>query len=518
MQPTIFEPLMRIDTYSHFFRVTKMTPRMIGLLLRFTTRYVHVPLNSKEHSQKSPDPKIYAIKTKDDSEFRFHIGQLPEFLKMLEREFIEPHLYHIEDHTLYTPSKKSYKLRPEYVLRENQVEATDFIMDTDVSDFHTRLVTMPTGSGKGVVSLASSAKIGSRILVTVLSKYQQKWAIEIHEKLTVENKEIMMISGSAQLKGLILAAKENPKALPTFIIISITTLQNFYKLYEENPHGEEFLEYGIQPHELHEVLDVGAQIIDETHEQIYSVYKMMCYMHVPKLIALSGTVLSKDPFIERVHKMIYPKEIRFDKIKMEQYIKVYPISYVYRDFQMARVRTTDYGSNNYSQNAYEQFLLKRPQFLANYLKLIATLIEITYLKDYQPGDKLAVYAGRIEMCGVIRDYLKTRFPKLDIRRYAENDPYDNVINADIRCTTLLSAGTAIDIPGLTTVLMTNSVDSPVQNLQTLGRLRKIPGRDVKFVYMYCSEIPKQTQYHRNRLKLFEDRVASIKEYRAPIAI
>lgn len=523
MTTVLVDPYFRLEIYTHFFKVSECNPRMVGLLLRFFSKYTHNSFthNNYKLSQKpvdAPAPKTFAIKAKTDKEFRFHIGQLDDFNKFLADNYIDTAFYEIRDYDVYVPKKVKIALKSKYVLRDYQEEAKAFVLSHEATDFHTRLVTIATGLGKGVISLASVAALQNKFLVVVLAKYAEKWAIEVAEKTDIEPKEIMIIQGSGQLKGIIHAAQENPNAVKKCTIISLTTLQNFFKAYEENPKGDEIKEYGIVPEELCSVLGVGSVIIDEVHEHLHGVYRFMCYTHVPKIITLSGTVISDDAFIERIHKMMFPKEIRFDNIKMNKYIKVYPISYVFRDFRTSKIRTTEFGSTSYSQVAYEQSIIKQKHILDNYLLLIFKLVELGFLNSYRKGDKLAIYAGRATMCTEITEYLKRKLPHLDVRRYVEQDPYENVIDADIRVTTIISAGTAIDIPGLVTVIMTNCVNSPVANLQTLGRLREIKDRDVKFFYMYCADIKKHYDYHKNRMELYADRVASIKEFRSPIAL
>lgn len=793
------EPYLKIDVYSHFFKVTRFTPRILGLLLKFAHKYTHISFVQRQQGPSTPEPKTYAIKTKDDKEFRFHVGQLQHFIEFLGFEHIQPEFYEINRHELYTPKQYPLQLKPKWNLREEQIEAENFILTDTSDDFHSRLVTMPTGSGKfqpldalvkvpggwtkmgdielgttvtawdgtpskvigiypqgsqpivkitfqddrstecgldhlwrvyndkwnsvkrgkwrvintaellklrhvkgnryyiqlikpenvadidlpvdpytlgaligeaavkaltvkdkeaendyqkfipeaylhaskiqrskllqGLLqdsntsfstdseSLAKSvqylvrslggiatinlglehrpyrgekrpngqtyivnigylkpfeldsetssnndvAKLGivsitlaprhkecqciqidhpdhlyvtddfivthntvtamsvtvkrkNRTLILVPAKYMEKWQSDVDNIADIKAKrDIMGISGSTQLKGLISLAKDK-QYVPLFIVLSLTTIQNYFKAYEEDRFSDEFKEYLINPEDFCKTLDIGTIIVDEAHEQLYSTFKFMCYTNAPKLIALSGTYISSDPFIERIQKVLFPKEIRFDKIKMKKYIKVYPISYVFRDFTSSKIRTTEFGSRNYSQTAFEKSLMKNLPIFKNYLTLICQLIDLGYLSEYKTGDKLAIYAGSIAMCTAITEHIKQKYAHLDVRRYVESDPYENVIEADIRVTTITSAGTAIDIPQLTTVIMTNSVNSPVANLQTLGRLRELPGRDPKFFYLFSTEIQKQLDYHRKRMELFQDRVAVIKEFKSPIAL
>ncbi len=510
------DPFLTIETYSHFFKVTRFTSRIQGLLLKFSIKYTHHSFVQRQQGPNAAEPKTYAISTKDGQEFRFHIGQLAHFLEFLQFEHVQPEYIKTIEHELYKPTKLMVALRSGFNLYDYQTEAKDFVVDNDETDFHTRLVTIATGLGKGMISLASVAEIGQRILVVVLPKYTEKWAEEINEKLTIDKREIMIIEGSKNLRNLIMAAKEDKNCVPKATIISLPTLQSFYKQYEEDRNV--YSDMGIIPEDLCKDLGIGSVVIDETHEHLHGVFRFMCYTHVPKIVALSGTVISDDSFIEKIHKILFPKEIRFDKIKMKKYIQVFPISYVFRDWLGSKIRTTEFGSRNYSQIAFEKSIMRRPDLLNNYFKLIFEIASIGYLSKYQKGDKLAIYAGSIAMCTAITEFMKQKLPHLDIRRYAEADPYENVIESDIRVTTIGSAGTAIDIPQLTTVIMTHNVNAPVPNLQSLGRLREIPGRDVKYFYMYSTEIQKHVDYHQRRKQLFEDRVAFIKEFKSPIAI
>lgn len=486
-------------------------------MLRFAHKYTHMVWHQRHGRVEKVPGKTFAAKTSDDKEFRFHIGQYEAFMMMLQDNYIEPHLFEIVEHELYKPKQLSMRIKAHWILKDYQEEAKTFILMEDASDFHSRLATMPTGTGKTVTAMASVLETKLRTIVAVLPKYMEKWASDIAGIADISPKEIMLVQGAGQVKGLIQMARDKMK-LPKFIIMSLTTIQSFFNSYEENRFSDEFKQYGCMPEELCEILDIGNIIVDEAHEHLYSVYRLMMYSHVPKFIALSGTLISDDPFIEKIQHLMFPREIRFDKIKMKKYIKVYPISYVFRDISQSKIRTTEFGSKNYSQIAYEKSIMKRKDLLENYLKLIDYYVQAGYLYDRQPGDKLAIYAGSIAMCTTVTDYLKKKYPQLDVRRYVEQDPYENAIEPDIRVTTILSAGTALDMPGLRVVIMTNNVNAPVPNLQTLGRLREIPDRDVKFFYLYCSEIKKHVDYHHRRMDLFREKVASIKEFKSPIAV
>jgi len=366
-------------------------------------------------------------------------------------------------------------------------------------------------------SLAAISRLGKRTAVVILPTYIEKWCSDISKILNIDAKDIMVVQGSSHLKGLISLAQDGGFYSP-FVIISSRTLQNFITGFESED-GEQITEdYGIRPDELWPLLGIGTLLIDETHQHIHAMFKMLLHSHVKRLIGLTATLISDNYTVEKIHKVMYPVETRYNNLEFDRYIHVFAISYPTSDIRAAKLRTSEWGSNVYSHNAYERSILSKPHLASNYLKIIDYLVLTGYVEEHMAGDKLAIFASSIAMCDKIVGYLKYKYPQYDIRRYCEADPYENVIDADIRVTTIISSGTAIDIPGLRTVILTNSIASSVSNLQVLGRLRKLPDREVKFYYLYNEHIPKQVDYHRRKMELIRDKSASIKELRSPVSL
>ena len=513
-----YDPLFKLQIYSHFFKVVNPHPRVNALLYKFCYKYAQRDW-VRERGQKPQlkVTKIYAAMPKGDRVFRFHIGQLDAFYDLLAFNHIDASLYTTERIKMFTPVKTQVEIQDWWKPRDKQQEVIDFIIKDDADDRHSRLISLPTGGGKSGVSLYASAKIGHRTLLAILPMYIDKWASDITSILHVKNKEVIVIKGSSQLKAIISAAKEGT-VTQTHIVISLVTLANYYKAFEAGVESVDALDYGCAPEDLCKLLGIGNIIVDEAHQHIYAVFRLMLYTHVPKLIALSATFLSTDPFIDSIQKLMFPREIRFDEVKMKKYIKVYPMAYNFKNIKGDRVRWTEYGNNSYSHIAFEKSIIRNDRLLDNYLAMVGYILRIGYMQDHKPGDKLAVYAASIEMCTKITEYLKLAYPQYDTRRYVEKDPYENVIEPDIRVTTILSAGTAIDIPNLRTVIMTTCIMSHVANIQSLGRLRELPDRDTKFYYIYSNQIPKQIEAHRIRMSLYAERTGSIKCWDIPQAI
>lgn len=363
------------------------------------------------------------------------------------------------------------------------------------------------------VSLAATSKLTKRTMIIVLPKYLPKWTADVAEILDVKPKEILTIQGGKDLKSMLWLSTEQDIGAK-FIVISLTTIQNYYNDFKDHGKDIEAMGYPYSPEEMFKHLGIGTLIFDEVHQHLYGVYRVLLHTHVPKVIALSATLISDDPFIDKMQQIMFPKEIRYNKVPINRYVRVRVYSYGVQDRKtIDKLRTTARGSNTYSHIEYEKSIMKFSPLLNNYLSIVSDILRQNYIDTKEPGDKAIVFAASIAMCNQILHRLKKDYPRLDIRRYVEDDPYENVIEADVRVSTILSAGTAVDIPNLTVAIMTNSVQSPVANLQALGRLRKLKDKEVTFCYIYNYHIKKQTEYHYKKKELFADRAVTIKEFR-----
>lgn len=501
-------PDFKIEVYSHFFKLTEVQSYALPYIYEFLRRMVQYEVNRavKNKTQYTPI-RTFGFKSKTNREFRMHINQLDEFIYNLESKGIPVREENIIRVPMYIPEPLLYPIQIVKQLRDYQEKVVSHIV-TPMPGHRTKLVGLPTGTGKTFTSLYATSKIALRVCIIILPAYIEKWVIDIQENLNVDLKAIMTVQGSGQLKGLIdLAVTGMLKA--DYIIISTRTMQNFIESYSMDPDYcvEDF---GMAPEDLYKALKIGRVIIDETHQHIHAVFKIMLFMHVPELISLSATLISDDPLVQRVHAIMYPKEVRYDELLMEKYIKVYAVDYSYKDYQYRKIRTTEFGSNTYSHIAYEKSILRNEVNKYSYLSMIKYMSKLGYVDYRTEGDKLIIFVSSRNMGMAVIDYLKNEMPDFDTRLYMEGEPYSNVLESDIIVSTIQSAGTALDIPNLITVLMTVSVSSSVANIQTLGRLRKLKDKEVRFYYTYCTDVKKQLDTHYKRVELFTDRVSSIK--------
>jgi intein/homing endonuclease len=348
-------------------------------------------------------------------------------------------------------------------------------------------------------AMKAAARLGKRMAIIIKPGYIDKWIEDVKKICGIERDDITVVQGSAQVMNL-MARAEAGLITEKVIIFSNRTLQNLFSLYEER--GRLMLEqgYAFYPHELFPKLKVGLRLIDEVHQDFHLNFKLDLYTHVAHSISLSATLKSDDAFMNRMYEMTYPREDRYAGLAYDKYVTAF--SWMYSVRRPELLRASEHGSMTYSHHAFEKSVIRQPAVLDSFLDMVHTIVQRFYLADdYKPGDRCLVYCASIDMCTRVVDHLKALIKDKDIRRYVEDDPYENLMDAEICVSTLLSAGTGHDIAQLTTVILTTNVLSHQSNVQGFGRLRKIPNRKMRFIYTNCTDVPKHLEYHEKKREL-----------------
>lgn len=508
-----YDPIFVLRLYSHFFKLTNLTPRAVQLVYQFLLKYTSKVWVNERGRWITKLDKVYATRTKDGFEYRFNINTLKDFKEFLQNNYVTEKMYVTETIPLPPPHYVDISIQPHRKLREHQVPIVDHTLD--INESRTKLITAQTGFGKGTVSLTTISRLGLITVIIIKPAYIEKWFIEIQEVLQIKPKEIMTVQGGDQLRGLIEMAHHG-MLHSKFILISNRTYGNYLKAYETNQHSEEFLSYGCHPDDFYETLKAGILLIDEVHQDFHLNFKILLYAQVQLVICMSASLMHHNHFMEKMYEVAFPNIQRYKGLALDKYLKVFPINYHFKNLKY--IRTTEYGKTTYSHMAFEKSIMHNKVMLDNYIRMIKFWIDYGYIKDYKPGDKVLIFASSIAMCTELTRRFKAIYPQYKVKRYVEDDPYENIIQGEITITTILSGGTAIDVPNLRAAILTINVDSIQSNVQSSGRLRKLPDRDVKFFYLYCDQIQKHKDYHHRRRELLKDRVASFKElpYNYPI--
>lgn len=358
-----------------------------------------------------------------------------------------------------------------------------------------------------VISLFAASKLGKRLAIAILPAYIEKWVIDLKKIYDIEDRDICVVQGSDLLQR-VSTFPSSGLPIPKVFIISISTLNSWYKIYEKNPEDPTLEAYDCMPYDFFGHLRFGTVLFDEVHQHPLSVFKVNTYMNVAKSINLSATLLTEEQTLKRLQSAMFPLSMRFDKVEAPLYISCLACSYQIAGFGSSGLKFMMRGRNSYSHVEYEKSILRHKKIRNQYLEMIAELFHEAYEEKYMEGDRGVIYVSTIAMAEALVALLRKKHPNRVVRTYVEKDPLSNIIESDICVSTIISAGTALDIPNLRAVVMTISIDSPNSNVQVLGRLRQLPDRDTRFYYFYCSNISKQVDYHLNKIDLFKGRVLS----------
>lgn len=333
-----------------------------------------------------------------------------------------------------------------------------------------------------------------RTAVLVLPKYVDKWISDIKEYSDVTDDDIYVVQGGSSLEKLCHMDINEMKY--KFIVFSMVTVTNYINDYENNT-----LSLDVPPPQLlMEKLKIGILFNDESHQHFHALYKAVLYFNVSKILGMTATLVSNRNDVNKIYNMLFPPKYRISNlVKRDPYVNVEAVLYELDIWKKVRYKT----NQGYSHVVYEDYIMSHNHFLNSYLELIEEFFIKRYYKERVPGDKCLIYCSTIRMCTIVCNYLKEKYKDLSIGTYVESDSYDNIMNNDVSVSTLGSASTGLDIKGLTTVINTISVTSMQSNLQSLGRLRKIEGKELWYVYLYCKNIPTQIKMHKDRRAAIE---------------
>lgn len=435
-------------------------------------------------------------------EFRLPISVLEEFEFSAKDRYIP---YKVEHTTLHEPTKIEVNLKEGWSARDYQVPMIEYFKDTD---YHNKLLPLATGGGKTFSALAAICDIKERTLVVLKSTFIEKWISDIQNTTDTTTDQIYLIQGAPSLVKLFKKLDKGELDDLKFIVMSNRTYISYI-----HTHLSGKVKYAVHPDDFYQKLGIGVKLIDEVHLDFYATYFSELFTNCKKTIALSATLVDRDPFIKRMYTTIYPPETRYKAPVMDKFITAVAVDYKINP--RVHYNTTEYNSTLYSHHAFEKSIIRNKQLMNDYFKMIYDILQSGYLSDYVKGEKAVIFVISIDMANKLTEYLTSMLENHVVSRYIAVDDYDTMLASDVIVTTPQNLGTGVDLPDLKTNILTVNVDSSKTNLQVMGRLRNRNGKPTRFFYTYCVDIDKHRLYHRNRKELIKHSVKSLdqREYR-----
>lgn len=490
----------RFDIYSHHIKITEFNRDVKIILLGYCKKVSQQGLMKIGNAWGMGTVKVFVGVTRDRSEFNFHINQLESILKYLSNQGISEKSINVVEHKLYVPLKLGLKYNDTRKPRDYQVPIIEYITNPGIS----KLVTLKPGEGKTFIALAVMRDINERVFFCIKPMYIKKWISDVQEAFKTKPGDIMTISGSSQLMSLTNLAYSG-ELRAKVILCSNATFYQYLKNYEIMGEDITSVGYACTPHNFYELLKVGLKVVDESHQDFHLNFRQDLYTHVPKTLSLSGTMVSDDRFITKMYEVMFPAIDRYhSKGSGDIYMSMEALMYGFPNADK-RIRYYNRHIRAYSHNYFEQSIIRRPKLLTKYLDMICDIVKNRFVTHYEKGQKMVIYCYTVDMCTLVSSKLQQLHPRIDVYRYTQEDDYHTMLNSEIIVSTLKSLGTAVDLDGLRTVLMTDAISSKQANLQAAGRLRKLkdwPDTTPEFLYLVARDIDTHIRYHEKKLEIF----------------
>lgn len=453
----------------------------------------------------------------DFSEVYIHRNCLPDLIEYLGNRNIPSEYVDIIDIPVPKAHTAVYELFEKYVLRDYQ----EIIVEDTLRDgYHSARIDLYTGGGKTLSALAALARKGVKAVVMVPPKYFGIWK-EALDNTYKDYKDTttkwMTVSGSAELQKLIDRALDNDLDGVDIFMISNTTYRTYLDNFEKYGNNITELGYNCPPPRFHECLGVGLQINDEIQEDPGLLFRTDIYSNIDLQIYLSATPYTGNAYVTKMIDKMLPEETKVRLPDIPVYINCMCLRYC-----EPGIKPKDYLTpfkNTYNHARYETQMMQNKPRHAKYKKMVGNIAQGVFVNDRLEGQKLLLLCATVVFIDDLVEYLKERFPDLVINGHTSGSPYERLLTNDITVSTIKSSGTGVDIPNLREVGLLQATDSKKDNIQILGRLRRLknfPDVVPRLTFLACETIPQQVRYSLSKREHFEGRVLNFKTMRIAI--
>lgn len=235
-----------------------------------------------------------------------------------------------------------------------------------------------------------------------------------------------------------------------------------------------------------ENLGIGMKIIDEAHLEFKDTLLMDAVMNVKRNLYLTATNGRSSQDENAIFKHVFSNAVFYKPSRMltdnrpkkwVDYITVAINTHCKPAIYQYRVA----GGKGMNPASYGKWVIAYDKNQTHF-KVCAELVKSLYEED--PHVKVLIFMPLIDLCSACQDFLYKKLSydptfdyDLDIRTInSHNTKAENERNkrGDVIITTIASAGTGTDIPGITDIICCSPFVSKITAEQVFGRIRYIP--------------------------------------------
>lgn len=319
-------------------------------------------------------------------------------------------------------------------------------------------INLATGKGKTYCSIASIAYYQMKsIIITASITLLKQWKGNIKEYTNLEEKDLLIISGSQAL-NMIYNNKSQRAKRASIYLISHSTIHSYCETYGWDKLNVIFKNLGI-----------GIKYIDEAHQNFENMLKLDFFTNVFKTFYITATPERSDWRENRIYQLSL-KNVPFIDLFDEEndpHTDYIAIKFNSRPnaYQVSAVRNM-YGLD---RNGYVNYLVGQP----NFYKMMYLVMDLVL----KCKGKVLMYIGTNEAILKVYKWIGENYPELldNIGIYTSLIPKEDKYKErekKLILSTTKSAGAGEDIKGLKmTIVIAEPFKSSVLAKQTLGRTR-----------------------------------------------
>lgn len=494
------DPLIIAERYTHGVRLSGFSRETLYKMQRFLdTLLLREPTKVQGRMVMVTKKKYYGI-TEDNTSVFLHRNSFPGLLSYLNNVGITEDRVKIIDIAVPTAEAATFVMQSKYTLHDYQVIIKDDIINKHP---HSARVDLQTGKGKTLTSLAAAAQLGVKTVVMLPPKYFGIWEDALKDTYDDIHLRFIRVSGSAELQAIIDRGIQDDLNDIDVFLVSNVTYRGYIDAFERLGDKIHTVGYNAPPPRFHEALKVGLQINDEIQEDPGLLFRTDMYTNVAKQIYLSATPFTGNPYVTKMIDLMLPESTMARLPIWDSYINTVGVLYSEPD-----IRSKDYLTpfkNTYNHARYETVMMKNPKRLLQYNTMVSRILYAQYIVDKQPEQKALLLCATVAFIEQLVEFLKGKYPELVINKHVSGSDFANLKTNDVTVSTIKSSGTGVDIKNLREVLLLQATDSKKDNIQILGRLRKLklyPDHTPRLTFLACLHIPQHCTYARNKANHF----------------
>lgn len=344
--------------------------------------------------------------------------------------------------------------------------------------FMQRFLCLKTGEGKTFCTVKTIADCGDRPIIFVDQETLAiQWKERIKEYTDTTEEEIFYISGAPSIKKLMKKSDMEIMKIKFFICCYRMVTSNI----KSNGSSKEITE-------LFNKIRVNLKVFDEAHVEYKSIFKIDMIYNA-RSIYLSATPKRTNKEEDKVYQNMFSMVTKFfswmveDEEEDENYHNI--VSYNYSSQPKLIEQTNCSTKYGFSMARYCNYILNNKYDL--FFSLLIYVLYSVILKN-RKKKKIAILLGSNALIDKFtkdliayntdKDYkLKVGILNGTIKK---EDKQEILNNSDILVTTDKSFGKGVDVKNLQIVINTVPFSSETKLIQTIGRLRKLPNKEVIF--------------------------------------